>query len=195
VVSYETVTRPVVLLVVVLFAVEARAESGWTLSGDARGWAAPALPGVVIGGALGARRDIGGPWHLSAELGFGNATDANVSWQISQNHLLALVGGGMHTSLGAARLSFDVQAGALGIAEDAKRNQFDRLGQAGITDRERTTNALAPFAQVELAAAVELLDQWFFRLSAGPDVTWLDIDGSARLRLGLLAGFGVAHAF
>lgn len=176
-------------------AAPARADERWSVSADVLAMTAPALPGVVLGAALGARRVVSGPLHLSLRLIAGSTSDSNATWAISQTHVLALGGVGVSRRLGAAELSADLEAGALAISELAQRHQLVRLTAAQIPDRERSALALAPIAALRFGVAIEIVAHWRLRLSLGPDLTWLKVGDVSRLRSGLISSAGVSHAF
>lgn len=180
---------------IVVLALPARAEEArWGVAADLLAMSAPALPGLVLGGALDAARAVGGPFHLAARIGLGTTSDSNATWAIQQTHLLGLAGVGASHVMGRARLAIDVEGGALALFETARRHQFERLSSAQIPDRERTASTVAPFLALRGSIALEVWAGWKLRIDAGPDVAWVRVNGEVRRLGGVVSGVGVGRA-
>lgn len=174
---------------------KALADPRWELGGELLALSAPVLPGVVLGASVDAHRDLFGPFHAGLRLGGGTTSDDNEFWNVAQTHLLATAGFGVSRVWDAARLSADLEAGVMLLREDAIRHQFGRLIAANITDRERLSTTAGPIAALRFAVAVEFAEHWSFRISAGPEATYLVTNDAWKLRGGVFTGAGVVHAF
>lgn len=152
--------------------------------------------GMVFGGGLGLRQALGqGGLFLGGRFAFGSTSEATDQWNLTQLHGAATAGGGLELRAGAGLLRGELGVGAMGIRQLGRRQQYERLKAAGVTELERDGWSFGPFVFLELGASVVFYEPWRVFVQLGPGFTVQQVSGSAASRWILQSGLGVGRAF
>lgn len=152
--------------------------------------------GMVLGGGLGLRHAIGpdGPF-FGGRLAFGSTSEATAQWNLTHLHGAAAVSGGLELRAGAGLLRGELGVGAMGIRQLGRRQQYERLKAAGVTDLDRDGWSFGPLVFLELGASVVFYEPWRAFVQLGPGFTVQRVSGGAASRWILQSGLGVGRAF
>ena len=171
--------------------------SRWQVSASAATATPMVLPkGLALGAAAEAQRRLDQrPVFFSLRAAWTAASAANVEWIIDHHQLVAALGVGAVTQLGAGQLWAQAGAGVAGIYEVLSRHQLERIQMAGVPGGTETSLSFGPYGFAELGVAVKMRGPVSGFLAAGPAVSRANVDGSPVVRWGGLARAGVACDF
>jgi hypothetical protein len=166
------------------------------LSASATSGTPAVLPGLAIGAAVEAQRQLGrGPLFVAARLQWSDATGANDAWIFDHNQFLLAGAAGASTTLGVARLWAEAGAGAQGLYETLTNHQGMRATAAGVPGASQSSFTVGAAGFVDVGVALLLRDPVRGFVAGGPTLARTTLDGGSVWRFGGQARVGVAYDF